>query len=206
MINKNGKYRIIKNGYSKRKTHPYIYNLAKQYDEYGFMSKKLGNELNSLFEEGYKVGIHRTGHTKVGPETLEDFFHNGLINNGDVMVGSVDNDGWIDSTDTISFFNDFLTMYGQIKFASGYKHSQGVFVVKIPTAYLERTDEKAKPIYFMGNEPRLLPEYIYGYIPVDKDGKCGDIIRNPLYKNIHFYEDDGLCYDSNTGMSNNIKM
>lgn len=206
MINKNGKYKLTRNGYSKRKTHPYIYEIAKGYDKYGFMSKELGMELSALFEDGYKVGIHRTGHTIIGPKTIADVFHNGLINNGDTMIGSVNDDGWIDSSDTITFFNDFLIMNGQIKVANKYKNSQGVFVVKIPTAYLERTNEYAKPIYFMGNEPRLLPEYIYGYIPVDKNGRCGDIIRNPLYKNVHFYKHNGLYYDSNTGVSNNINM
>lgn len=198
------KYKLTKNGYSKRKTHPYIYELAKQYDDYGFMSNKLGKELNNLFEDGYSVAIHRTGYTTMGKKILDDVFNNGLINNGDAMLGSV-NINWIDIEDTVTFFDRFLIMNGQIKVANKYKNSDGVFVIKVPTSYVNRTEEFAKPIYFMdGDIPRLLPEFIYGYIPVDKNGNCSDIIKNPNYKNEHSYKHNGLYYDSNTGISNNF--
>lgn len=199
------KYKLTKNGYEKRKTHPYLYQLAKEYDGYGFMNMNLGNELNSLFEERYTIGIHRTGHTSVGPSYLEDVFHNGLINNGDSMGGSVKDKNWIDIEDTITFFKDFLIMNGQIKVVNKYKNSDGVFIIKIPSSYVSKTNEFVKPIYFMdGDIPRILPEFIYGYVPVDKKGNCGDIIRNPNYKNEHFYKHNGLYYDSNAGMNNNF--
>lgn len=59
------------------------------------MSNKLGKELNNLFEEGYSVAIHRTGYTTMEQKNLDDVFNNGLINNGDAMLGSVSTN-WID--------------------------------------------------------------------------------------------------------------
>lgn len=207
---KNKPFSLVKDaGYNNK--HPF-YDLAKDYDNYGFIDKKLGMELYNLFEEGYTIGIHRTGYSKIGsvtehdiPDTLKDIFHNGLKNNGDSMQGVVSDSNYISSTDTITFFKDFSIFLGQVKAAYDYKTSDGVIIVKIPSSYISETNEIAKPIYFMdGNLPRLLPEYIYGYVPVDKNGCCGDIIRNKNYKDHHDYQNNGLYYDSETGMSNNF--
>lgn len=50
-----------------------------------------------------------------------------------------------------------------------------------------------KPIFFNDSGiPRLLPEYIYGYIPSDKDGNIDKIVHNYNYKDKHDYSDEGL--------------
>lgn len=170
--------------------------LAKEYDKYGFMSEELGKELESLFDDDYVVGIHRTGYTMVTPEFLNDVFNNGLINNGDGMQGIVQYEP--DITKTVSLQNNFLLMYGQIKTCNKYKNSQGVIITKIPKSYLMLKEGEVKPIYFPENDYsfRLLPEYIYGYVSVDK-GVCTSIVRNPNYRDFHNYNDEGLVFDSN---------
>ncbi len=173
----------------------FLKTLAKDYDKYGFMSEDLGKELEELFDDDYVVGIHRTGHTIVSDEFLSDVFNNGLINNGDAMQGVVSDNP--DISKTVSLQSDFLLMYGQIKTCNGYKNSQGVLIIKIPKSYLRLKDGVVKPIYFheYGYKFRLLPEYVYGYVGVNK-GVCASIIRNPNYKDFHDYNDDGLVFDS----------
>ena len=58
------------------------------------------------------------------------------------------------------------------------------------------------PIYFNNNgQVRLLPEFIYGYVPVYDNYVCGEIIRNPNYRDTHEYENDGLIYDTDAEVS-----
>ena len=53
-----------------------------------------------------------------------------------------------------------------------------------------------KPIYYKDDKGvRLLPEFIYGYIPVEKDGILGDLIHNSNYKDIHNLNNTNLLYE-----------
>ena len=42
---------------------------------------------------------------------------------------------------------------------------------------------------------KLLPEFVYGYVPVDKEGRLGEINRNPKYKDIHNLNNCHLLYE-----------
>ncbi len=191
----NEPYKLIKKNRFKNK---YIRTLSKKYDDYGFISKELGNELNSLLKEkGYKVGIHRTGYKNYDEEDINDLFTRGLKNYGDSMQGAQRK--YVNTTKTVDFENDFTIFIGMIKTACNYKGcTTGAVIVKIPEDYIEIgiNKEPTKPIYYNDNGVmRLMPEYIYGYIPLGEKGMVGNIIRNPNYKDIHDYKPDGLILD-----------
>lgn len=172
---------------------------AKDYDKVGYISESLGNELATLFNDDYEIGIHRTGYSIVNNEYLADVFTNGLINNGDAMQGVMRSnpDESMNIEKTVSFMSNIMLLVWQLKIAYSYKASQGSFIIKIPKSYLGEKDGEIKPIYFKENEyvRRLLPEFIYGYIPCDGKGNVGEIIKNPNYKDVHDYENDGLLYE-----------
>lgn len=177
------------------KEHEYIFQLSKEYDNYGYMSQQLGEELDSLFlDDSYMVGIHRTGYTRMDDVTIKKIFNEGLINNGHIMSGGMD--GTQDIEKTVSLFYDFPILNGQLKAAHGYKGSEGCMIVRIPKSYLGKEDGEIKPIYYQKDSTiMLLPEFIYGYIPTKEKGVLGDIIRNPNYKDIHNLDNVNLLYE-----------
>lgn len=182
------KENIIPNRYYKK--------LAKQYDKMGYLDVNIGRELSLLFNEDYAVGIHRTGYSRADSNYLYDVFYNGLINNGDLMQGVAQND-YISIGKTVSIYSNPIIAVGQIKSACRYKDSDGVIIVRIPKSYIGLKNGEIKPIYYKENNgnTRLLPEYIYGFLPV-MNGNVGRLIRNPNYTNTHDYENDGVYYES----------
>lgn len=187
-------YSILRSSKTLRE-HEYMMNLSKQYDEYGYMSEELGEELDSLFlDDDYIVGIHRTGYTPMDDKMVNTVFNEGLINNGHIMQGG--NTGTQSIERTVSLFYDFPLLNGQLKAAHGYKGSEGCVVVRIPKSYLGKKDGEIKPIYYKKDTTvRLLPEFIYGYIPLKKDGVLGDMIHNPNYKDEHYLDNENLLYE-----------
>lgn len=187
-------YSILKSSKSL-KEHEYIFNLSKDYDNYGYMSQELGEELDNMFlDNRYIVGIHRTGYTYMDSDTINKIFNEGLINNGHIMSGGMA--GTQDIEKTVSLFYDFPILNAQLKAASGYKGSEGCILVKIPKSYIGKEDGEIKPIYYKKDASiRLLPEFVYGYIPVDKNGKLGEIIHNPNYKENHNLDNVNLMYE-----------
>lgn len=173
--------------------------LEKEYDSIGYISPALKKELKLLYSnEEYAIGIHRTGclNPSSTSDYLYDVFYNGLINNGNVSLGIGDDESKRNLAKTVSFINNPVVLHGQIKAAPQYKQSSGVIIIKIPKAYLERTNKPAKPIYFPTNNGNvLLREFIYGYVPVTKDYIVGDLIKNPNYTDVHDYRDDDLIYE-----------
>lgn len=189
-------YSILRSSTTLKEENEYIVNLAKQYDELGYMTQTLGEELDGLFaDENYIIGIHRTGYTSMSKEIIDDIFNRGLINNGHIMQGGMS--GNFDIEKTVTLFNDFTVFNGQLKIAKNYKGSEGCVIVKIPKSYLGKGDGDIQPIYYKdGNINRLLPEFIYGYIPVlDKEGLVGNIERNPNYRDKHYLKNPNLFYD-----------
>lgn len=187
-------YSILKSSQSLEE-NDFINKLSLQSDNYGYMSQELGEELDKLLmDNGYKLGIHRTGYTYVNESFIEDIFNNGLINNGDSMQGAISNS--INIEKTVSFYDKIAVLSDQLKKSHAYKGSQGCFIIRIPKEYLGQKDGKIKPIYYRyGETIRLLPEFIYGYVPVDREGKLGNIVRNPNYKDTHELDNDNLLYD-----------
>lgn len=188
-------YSILRSSNTLIDDNEFMLNLAKQYDEYGYMSEELGRELDSLFQDkDYVIGIHRTGYNYMDDNMINSIFNKGLINNGHMMQGA--NVGSQDMEKTVSLFNDFVILNGQLKAAHGYKGSQGCVIVKIPKSYLGKSNGDIKPIYYIdGSITKLLPEFIYGYIPVDKEGKLGEIQHNPNYSDTHNLNNVNLLYE-----------
>ena len=74
----------------------YFFNIAKNYDNYGYMKEELGEELENLFnDEDYVIGLHRTGETPIDDEILKSIFNKGLINNGHSMSYGADKSNYI---------------------------------------------------------------------------------------------------------------
>ena len=188
-------YSILKSSKTISEDNDFILDLAKQYDEYGYMSEELGRELDSLFEnKDYVIGIHRTGYNYMSEEMINSIFNKGLINNGHIMQGGMA--GNFDIEKTVSIFNDFTVLNGQLKAAHGYKGSQGCIIVKIPKSYLGKSDGPIEPIYYTDDGvTKLLPEFVYGYVPVDKEGRLGELNRNTKYKDIHNLNNPNLLYE-----------
>lgn len=193
-------YRLVKSPCLNKKNKMLV-QLAKQYDGFGYMSLELGKEIEELFKDNsYIVGIHRTGYSVVDEEYLKEVFNRGLINNMDALQGGVHLDeDYLDIKKTVDLFYDPIVMNGPLKAANRYKQSSGCIIVKIPKSYLGLEDGEIKPIYYKdGVSTKLLPEYVYGYIPVIKDGVLGDIVHNPNYVDQHIYIDaeETLFYES----------
>lgn len=174
-------YSIIKSSKSLVEQE-FMMELSKQYDEYGYMSQELGEELDNLFlDDNYVIGIHRTGYTAITNKILKDIFDKGLINNGHAFQGAAT--GQCDIERTVSIFHDFPILCGQLKAAHGYKCSEGCIVVRIPKECLYETEKEPMPMYYnLDGTIRLLPQYVYGYIPVDKEGNLGNMYKNSNYQ------------------------
>lgn len=188
-------YSVLRSSKTIDENNEIMLELAKQYDEYGYMSEELGRELDSLFiDKNYIIGLHRTGYTDMDDETIKSIFDKGLINNGHIMQGAMS--GNFDIERTVSLYDNFIHFNRELKAAHGYKDSQGCIIVKIPKSYLGKADGEIKPIYYKEDFiTKLLPEFIYGYVPLYKKGKLGEIKRNPKYRDIHNLENTNLMYD-----------
>ena len=189
-------FSLIRDARNVSISHPQIKELAQGYDEIGYMSEDVGHELDSLYDDpNYIVGIHRTGYTRVNDKILTDIFNKGLYNNGDIMSSGSDGQRF-NIEKTVSLFNNFLTMVPCLKTCEGYKMSQGCIIVRIPKSYIGKAEGTVQPIFYKENDyqVRLIPEFIYGYIPV-KDKKIDKIIHNPNYKDKHVLINDNFYYD-----------
>lgn len=190
------KYLLVKDATFNRK-NKFDLKRAKAYDEIGYMPKELGEELENLFDSDYAVGIHRVGYCDID-KTLPCIFKSGLINNGDILCGGIQND-YVDINKTVSIMDSFLTMNAELKLAHNYKQSVGCIIIKIPYSYIGMKEGELKPIYYKDEQViKLLPEYIYGYVPTDREGHLGTIIHNDSYSDIHTYVDseNSLIYES----------
>ena len=193
-------YRLIKSPYLNKKNKMLV-QIAKQYDGFGYMTTDLGRELENLYkDDSYIVGIHRTGYSEVNEDYLKEIFNRGLINNMDSLQGGFYTDkDYLDIKKTVDLFYDPILLNGAIKSANRYKSSAGSIIIKIPKSYLGLEDGEIKPIYYKdGNSNKLLPEYIYGYLPVSGEGILGEIVHNPNYTDEHTYIDSEgtLLYES----------
>lgn len=159
----------------------YLFDLYKEWDDYGSISLEMGNYIESLVNNsGISFGIHRIGSNNtinnteiINNELLCDIFTNGLKNYGDLSSGVVSN-GIIDPAKTISFFNSMLDAIIQIK--TSYKGSTGGILVAFPNTLVEKdgtlVDRKEKDVYnVISNTLYIKPEYLLGYIAQD-DGVC----------------------------------
>lgn len=196
----NASYKLMKHHHYQSEIYREI---AEGYDDISTITNKVAYELKEVCDfDNYVIGIHRTGYSNVTPEFLDDVFQNGLINNGHSMLGVQDD--YMDLERTVSIISDFTLLVGVLKTGHNYKNSQGMLLVKIPKEYVDKKSPNRKPIYFRSEvSPRLLPEYIYGYIPSDREGNITEIIHNENYRDVHDYENDGLLYEGDNKRSRN---
>ena len=201
-LSKRSSYRITKRQCFDNEE---LKQIAKEYDDYGYMSKKIGKDLEKQFEsDEYIIGIHRTGYTPMNSKIINQVFNEGLINNGHAMSGGVKQS--VNIEDTVTLFSKFFVCYGQIKSTPDYKNSQGCFIIKIPKSYLGKKEGEIKPIYYLKQGyPMLLPEFIYGYVWVNEGGFVKSMVKNPNYSDYHIYNDEELLYDSSVNNMTNSK-
>lgn len=187
-------YKLIKNIKYKNKVYK---DLAKDYDSFGYLPYDIGKNFEENLDfDNYKIGIHATGYSNFDEEGIEKVFKEGLINNGDRMLGI--NSNYIDTEKTVTFLSNFTLFVGRLKSVNNYKNSKGAFIIKIPKEYInnEKEDIKNKPIYKEDNGIyRLLGEYIYGHISIDQKGNITDFKKNKNYTDIHSYDNEELLYD-----------
>lgn len=144
--------------------------------------EEIGKTLQSIHEsDDYYLMIHRTDYHI--SQIMKYSFQKGIPMRS------------ADYTCNLSKYKHFPTVLEQILVCNEYKNSQGCIIVKIP----KNLD---LPIYYDCDDYMqsssllcLMPEYIYGYIPV-KDETIGEMVLNPLYTDNHDYDVDGLYYDS----------
>lgn len=191
-ISPNNGYSILRSSKTLDYTNEILLEMAQECDEYSYMSEELGTELDSLFtDDNYVIGIHRTGYTYMNDQMINEYFTKGLINNNHSMQGVVTEFSNIENTVTVTRNITFLI--GQLKLAHNYKGSQGCMIVKIPKCYLNRPEGELRSIYYdNGTTLNLLPEFIYGYIPVDLEGNLGPIIYNPNYSDEHHLNNESV--------------
>ena len=179
-------YADASNLYTNVKGNKMLKNIIKeQNDCYKNVQYKIpeqtGKMLQSIYESNdYYLMIHRTDYHI--SQIMKYTFQKGIVMRS------------TDYTCNLSKYKHFPTILEQIMICNQYKNSQGCVIVKIP----KNLD---LPIYYENDNYMistsvlcLLPEYVYGYIPV-KDSNVGEIILNPLYQDTHDYNPDGLYYD-----------
>ena len=109
-------YSLLRSSKTIQEENDFILQLAKQYDEYGYMSEELGMELDGLFEDkDYVIGIHRTGYNDMDQQMIDNIFNKGLINNGHIMQGGMAGNFDIEKTVSIFPASHFVTNDEKLK-------------------------------------------------------------------------------------------
>ena len=182
----------------ERETKSYFERIAKQTD--GRIPKKIGDMLISENNNpDYAILLHRTSN--IDKETV---FKNGLIIAGgnDIKYTMSGYDG-----KKISNFNLMLGIRDGCEYKTGGFYGARCLIMKIPITALEYKKGISKPILRQTNnvaeqsgglavvkdkyQTVLLPEYILGSIEYDND-KISKFVKNPNYKEVHEYINDGL--------------
>ena len=164
------------------------YNLFKDWDKRGFMSKELGNFLESLIEnKDNQVGIHRVGgFAAVDPNDVysSDVVYNicskGLYLTG--HEGAPVKDGKNPLYLNISPLNNILQA---VQFSKApYKGSRGGFIIAMPSKYVDKElnikdGHEFDLCGYVDDTWTLDPKYIVGYISQD-EGICNFYTRAEL--------------------------
>lgn len=163
-------------------------------DMEGKIPKKIGERIVKEYKDknqAYQIGIARTKG-----DFAKDVFENGYK-----IFGGEDTSFGISYYD--NSYNEILYILHQLVATPYYKGSDKAILFKIPKESINYYEEgKSKPILIPDTETnefgngcvRILPEYILGYMSVDKD-RIQELVENPNYKDEHDYLHDGLIYD-----------
>lgn len=157
----------------------------------GFLSEELQDELESLFNDDYVLGIYQSDHND---ELVKETFIRGIVNRNSFFS---QNNTQPNIKKILLPYDDFLSFSREIKKINNQRESNGIFIIKIPKENLNLKNDLPMPLYYKDTENivRILPEYIYGYI-CRKSGATADITRNSYYRDIHEYiPSNNMIYD-----------
>lgn len=129
----------------------------------GSISPLMQDFLDDLVnEKDVLLGVHRVKEG-VSMNDIGDILENGLIIYGH-LAGATNSKR--DLASTVSYYPDNRTIIKELMYANEYKNASGSILIRIPDAELEKDDD----IYITtGNNVRVNPKYILGFVPVDKD-------------------------------------
>lgn len=113
-------------------------------------------------EKDVLIGIHRVKEG-VSIDDIGDILENGLIIYGH-LAGATNSKR--DLASTVSYYPDNRTIIKELMYANEYKNASGSILIRIPDIELEKDDD----VYITdGNNVRVNPKYILGFVPVDKE-------------------------------------
>lgn len=129
----------------------------------GSISPLMQDFLDDLVsEKDVLLGVHRVKEG-VSMDDIGDILENGLIIYGH-LAGATNSKR--DLASTVSYYPDNSTVLKELMYANEYKNASGSILIRIPDEDLEKDDD----IYITtGNNVRVNPKYILGFVPVDKD-------------------------------------
>lgn len=129
----------------------------------GSISPLMQDFLDDLVrEKDVLLGVHRVKEG-VSIDDIGDILENGLIIYGH-LAGATNSKR--DLASTVSYYPDNRTVLKELMYANEYKKASGSILIRIPDEDLEKDDD----IYITtGNNVRVNPKYILGFVPVDKD-------------------------------------
>lgn len=112
--------------------------------------------------QDFLLGVHRV-KKGVSMADIGDILENGLIIYGH-LAGATNSKR--DLASTVSYYPDNRTVLKELMYANEYKNASGSILIRIPDEDLEKDDD----IYITaGNNVRVNPKYILGFVPVDKN-------------------------------------
>ena len=129
----------------------------------GSISPLMQDFLDDLVsEKDVLLGVHRVKEG-VSMADIGDILENGLIIYGH-LAGATNSKR--DLASTVSYYPDNRTVLKELMYANEYKNASGSILIRIPDEDLEKDND----IYITtGNNVRVNPKYILGFVPVDKD-------------------------------------
>ena len=157
-------------------------NISLQEDRELFEKELHQYKISKRFDKLKSLGFSTIGFEYLGPvngsispmlrdelkhdtsvEAISDILNNGLRIDGH-MGGMVASEKKL--SDTVSYYPDNSTVIKEAMYANAYKNSSGSIIIRIPDEDLADTSK----IYISdGNDVKVNPKYILGYIPVTAD-------------------------------------
>lgn len=163
------------------KSYEYLFNLYKEWDDYGSIPLEIGQYFESIINNPkYNIGIHRTGgfgtiklDDVYNSNLLRKIFSEGLKNYGDASSGA-HIDGLIQPKKTISMISSMLNAVILLK--THYKDSKGAIITVFPSEFVNLEGEiisDKSDVYYLTEDKTLTikPEYLVGFIS-ENNGVC----------------------------------
>lgn len=184
---------LYQNEVEKYKTdirRDYLYSLGYSCDSFealvrednikGNIEDSINNYLDNLLaEDNVLIGIHRVGNYFT-EDIMNDIFNNGLKITGH-MNGAITTK---ELKNNVSYYPNNKTIKKELLYANSYKSSLGSILIRIPDSKLE---ENSDILLVDGNDIRLNPKYIIGYVPVYENNTINNIVFNNNYINDKTY-------------------